>query len=665
MMRWSIASVCMGGGAGGQARRRRQGRLSRRRNVRERPDLLQRQGARRAPHGGRPRPRNRRAAAAARFRGRRRSRSARRNFERAARKLELMRDLGARAALPLLQRLAPMRSATPSALRPRISRNSPISPGRRACASATRRSPGAAMSRTGPRRGRSSARPTATISASCSTASTSARAATRSSRSPPAGRQDRARPGRRRAGAARWTRCRSAGTIAAIPARATFRSSTISTPSTRTGYRGPLSLEIFNDQFRGASASAIAVDGMRSLRVAGEALARATRRSVATRRLPISRPFRRRPSSSAPEFLEFAASDGDAQALAALIEGLGFRLAGRHRSKEVDLYRQGEVDLVVNREREGFAHFVPVAARPLGLRAGAAGRLRRQGAGARRRARVPELCRQDRAGRGDDPGGRAASRAASSISSAQKIPTGGPISSRSRRSAGAAFSTTSIISPMSCAAGEFLGWSLFYRRRARTRRRSRRSRSPIRTAPSSAAPCAAPTTALRIALNIGEGGATGVSRFLDAFGGAGYQQIAISTDDIFAAVEAARAAGRRLPADPRQLLRRSRDPLRHRAGPARPHARARRALRSREGWRVLPHLHADVSTTASSSRSSSAAITICSARPTRPFGLPRRRASTEASRARGDRIRTRTPCSTATRGSSPTSAIRRRRSSRR
>jgi 4-hydroxyphenylpyruvate dioxygenase len=49
--------------------------------------------------------------------------------------------------------------------------------------------------------------------------------------------------------------------------------------------------------------------------------------------------------------------------------------------------------------------------------------------------------------------------------------------------------------------------------------------------------------ALRIALNIADGGATGVSRFLDAMGGAGYQQIALSTDDIFSAVEAARARG--------------------------------------------------------------------------------------------------------------------------
>jgi 4-hydroxyphenylpyruvate dioxygenase len=52
-----------------------------------------------------------------------------------------------------------------------------------------------------------------------------------------------------------------------------------------------------------------------------------------------------------------------------------------------------------------------------------------------------------------------------------------------------------------------------------------------------------PNGELRIALNIGEGGATGVSRFIDAFGGAGFQQIALSSNDIFAAGEAARASG--------------------------------------------------------------------------------------------------------------------------
>jgi 3-dehydroshikimate dehydratase len=49
--------------------------------------------------------------------------------------------------------------------------------------------------------------------------------------------------------------------------------------------------------------------------------------------------------------------------------------------------------------------------------------------------------------------------------------------------------------------------------------------------------------ALRIPLNISDGGETGVTRFIDASGGAGYQQIAMASNDIFSSVERARAAG--------------------------------------------------------------------------------------------------------------------------
>ena len=83
---------------------------------------------------------------------------------------------------------------------------------------------------------------------------------------------------------------------------------------------------------------------------------------------------------------------------------------------------------------------------------------------------------------------------------------------------------------------------------------------------------------------------------------------------------------RRLPAHSRQLLRRSRDPLRHRPRSARPHARARHAVRPGEGRRVFPHLYAQPSRTAFSSRSSSGAITTCSAPPIRLSGSPPRRA---------------------------------------
>ena len=89
---------------------------------------------------------------------------------------------------------------------------------------------------------------------------------------------------------------------------------------------------------------------------------------------------------------------------------------------------------------------------------------------------------------------------------------------------------------------EFLSWSLFYRTVLGL------SAAPqVEIADPHGAffsrSLRSPNNELRIALNIGEGGATGVSRFLDAFGGAGYQQIALSTDDIFAAVEAAKATG--------------------------------------------------------------------------------------------------------------------------
>ena len=83
---------------------------------------------------------------------------------------------------------------------------------------------------------------------------------------------------------------------------------------TRSGYRGPLSLEIFNDQFRGASAAAIAVDGMRSLRAAGEALA-AKRAARGEPPIVDLAPLPPPPVVAGAEFIEFAASDADASEL--------------------------------------------------------------------------------------------------------------------------------------------------------------------------------------------------------------------------------------------------------------------------------------------------------------------------------------------------------------
>lgn len=118
-----------------------------------------------------------------------------------------------------------------------------------------------------------------------------------------------------------------------------------------TGYGGPLSLEIFNDQFRGGSPRAIAVDGHRSLLY----LMDQVRRLEPALRIDVPEmPPRTR--AEGVEFVEFAANDAEAEALGAVLATLGFSEAGRHISKEVSLWRQGGINIVINTEPEGFAH---------------------------------------------------------------------------------------------------------------------------------------------------------------------------------------------------------------------------------------------------------------------------------------------------------------------
>ena len=53
------------------------------------------------------------------------------------------------------------------------------------------------------------------------------------------------------------------------------------------------------------------------------------------------------------EFVEYAAPDPDA--LARLFERMGFAALARHRSKRVTLYRQGEINFILNAEPDSFA----------------------------------------------------------------------------------------------------------------------------------------------------------------------------------------------------------------------------------------------------------------------------------------------------------------------
>ncbi len=118
-----------------------------------------------------------------------------------------------------------------------------------------------------------------------------------------------------------------------------------------TGYEGVLSLEIFNDQFRGGSPKSISVDGHRSLVY----LMDRVRRAEPDIRIPVPAMPDRIPVSGV-EFAEFAADEAEAAELGALLGTLGFKRAGRHITKDVDLWCQGGINIVVNTEREGFAH---------------------------------------------------------------------------------------------------------------------------------------------------------------------------------------------------------------------------------------------------------------------------------------------------------------------
>jgi 4-hydroxyphenylpyruvate dioxygenase len=118
-----------------------------------------------------------------------------------------------------------------------------------------------------------------------------------------------------------------------------------------TDFDDLLSLEIFNDQFRAGSAKSVAVDGQRSLLFLLDQLRERT--GVA---LPGIAPLPPRPKVLGTEFIEFAIDEGEAPTFEKLLRGLGFVRAGVHKSKAVTRWSQGAINIVVNTEKEGFAH---------------------------------------------------------------------------------------------------------------------------------------------------------------------------------------------------------------------------------------------------------------------------------------------------------------------
>src|SRR5579859_1109623 len=118
-----------------------------------------------------------------------------------------------------------------------------------------------------------------------------------------------------------------------------------------TEFDGLFSLEIFNDQFRAGSARSVAVDGQRSLIFLLDQLRERTGVGVKDHA-----PLPRRSHCHGTAFIEFAIDENEAPPFEALLCGLGFARSGLHKSKAVTRWSQGAINIVVNTEKEGFAH---------------------------------------------------------------------------------------------------------------------------------------------------------------------------------------------------------------------------------------------------------------------------------------------------------------------
>lgn len=106
----------------------------------------------------------------------------------------------------------------------------------------------------------------------------------------------------------------------------------------RSGYEGPLSLEVFNDVFRQSDPRVAAVDALRSLL--------SLRESVEPQAAVVGLPAP--PELQGFAFVEIGAGRDAAPEVAGALDALGFTRTGRHRSKTVALWEQGSARVLVN-----------------------------------------------------------------------------------------------------------------------------------------------------------------------------------------------------------------------------------------------------------------------------------------------------------------------------
>jgi 4-hydroxyphenylpyruvate dioxygenase len=109
----------------------------------------------------------------------------------------------------------------------------------------------------------------------------------------------------------------------------------------RTGYTGPLSLEVFNDVFRQADAGRTARDAMRSLIALEESVAQSPAPETAGLSVP--------PRPVVPTGFAFAElATPDTGRLSGLLTALGFTRTGGHPTKPVELWEQDQARILLN-----------------------------------------------------------------------------------------------------------------------------------------------------------------------------------------------------------------------------------------------------------------------------------------------------------------------------
>lgn len=302
----------------------------------------------------------------------------------------------------------------------------------------------------------------------------------------------------------------------------------------RIGYKGYWSLEIFNDRFRAGSATSVAQDGYRSLKILEGGIAKPS--GFETDMPP-------RVSTSGIEFIEFAASHEEAGMLEAMLRPLGFCPVSRHRSKDVTRWKQGPINIIVNCEPEGLAHSFDSVH---GASVCAFGVTVEDVPAALGRADALRISRFEQAVAPDEwpiPSVRGVGGSlVYFVDAATREAMWAHEFPHALEAEGPPLLTSIDHVAQTMQYEEFLSWLLFYVGLFDVRKTPQLEiADPMGLVQSQAVQT--PDRSMRITLNGSLASQSLSSRFIQNYFGAGVQHIAFSTDDVFAAADAAQAGG--------------------------------------------------------------------------------------------------------------------------